>query len=222
MKLLLIEDDQDLGKVLAQFLELQGFQVVLAQTGEEGINIFQKEKPDICVLDIMLPDQDGFDVAKFIRSKDEEMPFLFLTAKNQKADKLKGLKLGADDYISKPFEPDELVLRIKNILKRYHKSEDGIFKLDTLTFNFSELKLSTQRETYTLTLKEAELLRYFINNKNKVLKRDEILMDIWGENDYFLGRSMDVFISRLRKYLSGANGISLETVRQVGYVFKAQ
>lgn len=221
MRILLAEDDIDLGNVLSQFLEISGFEVLLARDGKEGQQLFDANSVDICVLDVMMPEMDGFALGKYIRKKDENVPFVFLTARNQKEDILMGLKLGADDYITKPFEVEELVLRIQNILKRSQKVEPENLELHSICLLFDEFKLKTPGGEYRLTQKEAELLRYLILNKNKVLKREQILTELWGENDYFLGRSMDVFISRIRKYLKDDPSLTLDTIRGVGYILNA-
>ncbi|MCL3778981.1 response regulator transcription factor [Prolixibacteraceae bacterium JC049] len=221
MKILLAEDDIDLGNVLSQFLEISGFEVLLARDGKEGLELFNHNKVDICILDVMMPEMDGFTLGKHIRKQNETVPFIFLTARNQKDDILTGLKLGADDYITKPFEVEELVLRIQNILKRSQKSEPENLELHSICLLFDEFKLKTPSGEYRLTQKEAELLRYLILNKNKVLKREQILTELWGENDYFLGRSMDVFISRIRKYLKDDSSLVLDTIRGVGYILNA-
>ena len=220
MDLLLVEDDIDLQKVLAQYLELSGFTVYTANHGKHGLKVFQDHHIDLCILDVMMPVMDGFALAGEIRALDPEMPVVFLTAKNQKADRLKGLKIGADDYITKPFEAEELVLRLHNILKRSGKEEIESTKLGSLNIRFNDLVIEDRENSYNLTPREAELLRYLIENQNTVLKREQILEELWGQNDYFLGRSMDVFISRLRKYLQSESTVSLETKRGVGFIFK--
>lgn len=222
MKVLLVEDDLDLGNLLSQYLDLQGLNTILARNGDEGFARFVEEDVDICVLDIMMPGMDGFTLAKKIRNTKPDVPFLFLTAKSQKEDKIKGLKLGADDYICKPFEVDELILRIKNILKRTGKIKPEVYAIGKFEFSFSDLQLICGEEKYSLTLKEAELLRHLLQNRNQVLTRESILSELWGQNDYFLGRSMDVFISRIRKYLKSEKRVRLETVRGVGFIFKIE
>lgn len=220
MELLLVEDDIDLQKVLAQYLELSGFTVHTANHGKHGLEVFMKHHTDLCILDVMMPVMDGFTLAKEIRALDKEMPIVFLTAKNQKEDRLKGLKIGADDYITKPFEAEELVLRIHNILKRSGKEITGSVQLGNLKINYNELVIEDNGNCYNLTPRESELLQYLIDNQNSVLPREQILEDLWGENDYFLGRSMDVFISRLRKYLQSEPTVSLETKRGVGFILR--
>ncbi len=220
MDLLLVEDDIDLQKVLAQYLELSGFRVYTANHGKHGLEVFKQHHVDLCILDVMMPVMDGFTLAGEIRSLDALMPVVFLTAKNQKEDKLRGLKIGADDYITKPFEAEELVLRLHNILKRTGKEQTEPTRLGCLQISFNELIIEDGNQRYNLTPRESELLRYLIENQNTLLKREQILEELWGQDDYFLGRSMDVFISRLRKYLQAEPSISLETKRGVGFIFK--
>ncbi len=222
IKILLVEDDVDLGNLLCNYLDLQGFKTILARNGEEGFVRFTEENVDICVLDIMMPGMDGFTLAKKIKNTNPDIPFLFLTAKSQKEDKIKGLKLGADDYICKPFEVDELILRVKNILKRTGKIAPEVYTLGKIELLFSDLQLICGDEKHTLTLKEAELLRYLFQHRNKVLPRETILSELWGENDYFLGRSMDVFMSRIRKYFKSEKNIRLETIRGVGFILRTE
>jgi DNA-binding response OmpR family regulator len=220
MEILLVEDDIDLQKVLAQYLELSGFTVHTANHGKHGLEVFHKHHTDLCILDVMMPVMDGFTLAREIRAIDPQMPIVFLTAKNQKEDRLRGLKIGADDYITKPFEAEELVLRLHNILKRSGKEEAESLRLGRLQINFNELLIEEGRNRYNLTPRESELLRYLIRHPNTILTREQILEELWGQNDYFLGRSMDVFISRLRKYLQSEPTVSLETKRGVGFIFK--
>lgn len=220
MEILLVEDDIDLQKVLAQYLELSGFTVHHAHHGKHGLEQFRKFHCDLCILDVMMPVMDGFTLAGEIRKLDPVMPIIFLTAKNQKEDKLRGLKLGADDYITKPFEAEELVLRIHNILKRTGKEGLETVQLGKLQVRFNELVIENGGKQHAITPKESELLRYMIAHPNTLLTREQILEDLWGQNDYFMGRSMDVFISRLRKYLQDEPSVTLETKRGVGFIFK--
>jgi DNA-binding response OmpR family regulator len=221
-RILLAEDDKDLGNVLAQYLQLQGYDVTLVRDGNEGWSKFEVSEFDLCILDVMMPYKDGFELAAQINHKSPKTPFIFLTAKGLKEDRIKGLKLGADDYICKPFDVDELVLRIQNILKRNGIDESDKFELGEFILFFNDLRLKGVDTELALTAKEAKLLKYFICNQNKLIKREEILVEIWGENDYFLGRSMDVFISRLRKFLQHDKKISIETIRGVGYILKVR
>ncbi len=220
MRVLIAEDDRDFGNILAQYVTISGFDVTLARDGKEAWEEFNRERPDICVLDVMMPEMDGFTLAGKIKQAVPEMPFIFLTARSLKEDIVKGLRLGADDYITKPFDPEVLILRINNILKRAYSTVNDEYHISKSVLRFNTLELISGKNKEKLTLKEAQLLRYFILNKNKILTREDILTEIWGEDDYFLGRSMDVFISRLRKYLSDDKGIDLRTVRGTGFILE--
>ncbi|HOU01422.1 MAG TPA: response regulator transcription factor [Bacteroidales bacterium] len=220
MKVLLAEDDRDFGTILSQYVTINGFDVSLARDGKEAWELFSREKPDICVLDVMMPEMDGFTLGEKIKEAQPDMPLLFLTAKSLKEDIVRGLKIGADDYITKPFDPEVLILKINNILKRAYSSANDEYKISNTTLNFNTLELTCGNTKEKLTLKEAQLLKYFIVNKNKVLAREDILTEIWGEDDYFLGRSMDVFISRLRKYISEDSNIDIRTVRGTGFILE--
>lgn len=216
-KILLVEDDADLGMVLKQYLEFSDFEVNWIPNPEIIINneeIIQDYQ--LAILDVMLPFMDGFELSKEIR-KTSDIPFLFLTAKGQSIDKILGLKLGADDYITKPCEPEELILRIKNILKRQQNSVKETIKIGNYEFLPSQFKLSFGNEDFQLTEKESELLLLLSRNNQKIINRKEILENLWGENDYFLGRSLDVFMTRLRKYLQKDDRIKFESVRGIGF-----
>ncbi|QOD61901.1 response regulator transcription factor [Polaribacter haliotis] len=223
--ILLAEDDADFGSILKQYLEMSGFSVEWAKDGEEALETFQKSDFNICVLDVMMPKLDGFSLAEKIIEINPEIPFIFLTARKMKEDKLKGLKLGADDYIVKPFEADELVLRLNNILKRTQKSSIIISKNEILIignyqFNTKRLELKINENIQQLTEKEGELIRFLYQHKNQLLKREEILKAVWQNDDFFTGRSMDVFISRIRKYFKEDASISIESTRGIGLEFK--
>jgi DNA-binding response OmpR family regulator len=220
MKVLIAEDDRDFGNILTQYVTISGFEVNLARDGKEAWEKYNEEKPDICVLDVMMPEMDGFTLAEKIKQLNSDMPVIFLTAKSLKEDIVKGLKLGADDYITKPFDPEVLILRINNILKRVYSSVNDEYHISSTVLRFNTLELICGKTKEKLTLKEAQLLRYFIINKNKILAREDILTEIWGEDDYFLGRSMDVFISRLRKYVSEDKNIDIRTVRGTGFILE--
>lgn len=220
MKVLLAEDDRDFGNILSQYVTISGFDVKLARDGNEAWEMFQQEKPDICVLDVMMPEMDGFTLGEKIKTAQPEVPLIFLTAKSLKEDIVRGLKIGADDYITKPFDPEVLILRINNILRRAYSSSNDEFRVSDTLLKFNTLELVCGNTREKLTLKEAQLLKYFIINKNKVLAREDILTEIWGEDDYFLGRSMDVFISRLRKYVSEDRNIDIRTVRGTGFILE--
>jgi DNA-binding response OmpR family regulator len=220
MKVLIAEDDRDFGNILAQYVTMNGFDVNLGRNGNEAWDLFNTEKPDLCVLDVMMPEMDGFTLAEKIRDIDPEVPLIFLTAKSLKDDIIRGLKIGADDYITKPFDPEVLILRINNILKRAYSSSNDEYKISQTILKYNNLELVCPDSKVKLTLKEAQLLKYFIINKNKILAREDILTEIWGEDDYFLGRSMDVFISRLRKYVTNDKLIDIRTVRGTGFILE--
>lgn len=220
MKVLLAEDDRDFGNILAQYVTINGFDVNLARDGKEAWESFRNDKPDICVLDVMMPEMDGFTLGEKIKEAEPDVPLIYLTAKSLKEDIVRGLKIGADDYITKPFDPEVLILRINNILKRVYSSSTDEYKISNTLLKFNTLELICGDTTEKLTLKEAQLLKYFIVNKNKILAREDILNEIWGEDDYFLGRSMDVFISRLRKYISGDRNLDIRTVRGTGFILE--
>ncbi len=220
MKVLVAEDDRDFGNILTQYITISGFDVTLGRDGKEAWELFNQGKFDICVLDVMMPEMDGFTLAEKIKEAHPEVPVIFLTAKSLKEDIVRGLKIGADDYITKPFDPEVLILRINNILKRAYSSSNDKFKISQTVLKYNTLELISGNTKEKLTLKEAQLLKYFIINKNKILAREDILTEIWGEDDYFLGRSMDVFISRLRKYISEDKNIDIRTVRGTGFILE--
>lgn len=214
--ILIVEDDQDLGSILAEYLRIKGYEVELVASGEAAIARISQPWL-LIILDISLPGLSGFDVAEKIKKSNMSVPFIFLTAKGQKKDKLTGLKLGADDYITKPFEVEELLLRIQNILKRSGTAPKSNLRIDRLELDIENLTLNTPDTSFDLTEKEAQLLALFIAHQGQLLKRDFILNEIWGDDDYFNGRSMDVFISRVRKYISHSPNLSLVNVRGVGF-----
>lgn len=223
--ILLAEDDFDYASILKQYLELSGFSITWAKDGEEALALFAQAKPDICVFDVMMPKIDGFTLAEKVIAANPEMPVVFLTAKGMKDDKIKGLKLGADDYVVKPFEADELILRIKNILKRSRRNapsaekENPTIQIGTYTFDSRNYTLTHPNVTHRLTEKESHLVGYLYKNRKRIIKREEILAEIWGSDDFFSGRSMDVFISRLRKYFAEDPSITLQSYRGVGLEF---
>lgn len=225
-KLLYVEDDLNLGFVTQDNLQLKGFEVKHFENGKDALADFIPGRYDLCILDVMLPKMDGYELAKKIREQDENVPIIFLTAKSLKEDRLKGLRIGADDYLTKPFSIEELLLKIEVFLKRSkvvkRHEEENQWKIGGLTFNFKDLVLHFENSQKTLTYKEAELLKFFVQNSNRVLKRDDILNAVWGDDDYFNGRSMDVFISRLRGYLKEDDQISIKNVHGVGFVFQAE
>ena len=221
-KILLVEDDPTLGFVVKDNLEVNGYEVIHATDGESGWQMYMKHNFDICVLDVMLPKRDGIWLATQIRKKNETVPILLLTAKSMDDDKITGFKSGADDYITKPFNMQELLLRIEVFLKRSRRKDEGApeeFKIGNLTFNYRDLILFNDQQRQQLTQREADLLRYLALNPNRVLKREEILMNVWGKEDYFLGRSMDVFITKIRKHLKEQEGVELQTIHGIGFKF---
>jgi DNA-binding response OmpR family regulator len=225
IKLLLAEDDLQLGFIIRDNLEEAGFEVINCPDGELAWEFYQKKKPDLCILDVNMPYKDGFTVAKKIRLKNDVIPILFLTAKSLEADKLKGFAAGADDYIVKPFSMKELLLRVNVFLRRSKmliQESPGSYAIGTALFLPGELKLVTNEEAVTLTVREKELLEFLCNHPNKILKREDILVNVWGKNDFFLGRSMDVFITRLRKHLNAGSGVTIETIHGVGYRFTTE
>lgn len=221
-KILLVEDDSNLGYVIRDNLTEAGYEVQLAMDGKSGYEEFLKQKFDLCILDIMLPKKDGFSLAEDIRKSDKEIPIIFLTAKSLPEDKIRGLKLGADDYITKPFHIEELILRMEAILKRSrkdspYKTKKDVFSIGSYTFDYKNLELKHEKDIRNLTKKEAELLRLLCIHEGGLLERETALKIVWGEDDYFLGRSMDVFITKLRKYLSADKRIQISNVRGVGF-----
>ncbi|MGB0390178.1 MAG: response regulator transcription factor [Salibacteraceae bacterium] len=222
ISILLVEDDENLGFVTQEGLEDKGYHVVWAKDGVEGYELFHASRFNICLVDVMMPKKDGFTLAKEIKAVDSEVPIFFLTARSQEDDKIQGLTIGADDYITKPFSIDELDLRIKNIINRINKSQSDtqqkdVYSLGDFTFNYPEQSLKSDKENKKLTKKEAALLRLLCIHKGEVLQRNSILRIIWGSDDYFLGRSMDVFITKLRKYLSEDSKITINNIHGVGF-----
>jgi len=221
--ILLLEDDENLGFVTKDKLQEEGYFVKLCTDGEQAVKSIQTEHVDICLLDIMLPKMDGFTVGKIIKEKDERIPILFVTARAQKEDKIKGLKLGADDYITKPFDFDELTLRIANILtrsKQQKKIKDNLPKVHQIgeyTFNVNNQFLERNGKRQKLTKKETDLLQLLSLNINEVVNREEALVEVWGVNDYFSGRSMDVYISKIRKFLNKDLKIEIINIHGVGF-----
>ncbi|HMT52728.1 MAG TPA: response regulator transcription factor [Saprospiraceae bacterium] len=218
-RILYVEDDETLSFVTKDNLELNGYKVDHCMDGESAVETFFHNSYDLCILDVMLPKMDGFAVAEKIRATDPNVPILFLTAKSMKEDRIHGLKLGADDYITKPFSIEELILKIEVFLRRKYVtvSVNDQYKIGLYNFDYRNLTLSLQSDHRSLTQKEADLLKMLLDHKNNVVKRSLILEKLWGEDDYFLGRSMDVFISRLRKYLSGDDKIKLDNIHGVGF-----
>ncbi len=221
--ILLVEDDVNLGFVINDNLREAGYDITLAYNGESGWQQFQKQNFDLVLLDIMMPKKDGITLARQIREKNEIIPVLFLTARSMEADRIEGFKAGADDYIVKPFSMKELLLRIAVFLRRTHalnSDKNKSYNLCGITFNYAELSLIyPDQSSISLTQKEAELLKFLCENPNRTLRREDILLHVWGKSDYFLGRSMDVFITKLRKHFKSTSQIDLATVHGVGFRF---
>jgi len=220
--ILLVEDDTNLGFVIKDFLEISKYNVVLAKDGEEGIYQFRNGNFDMCILDVMLPLKDGFTLAKEIRDINKDIPFMFLTAKNLEDDRIKGLKSGADDYITKPFSMEELSLRIEAILRRskysiINNEVPDVFEMGSMSFDYTNHILKTPDGERRLTKKEAEVLRILCLNKNQIVKREIALKNIWGEDDYFMGRSMDVYITKLRKFLKKVKEVAIVNIPRTGF-----
>jgi len=226
-KILLVEDDINLGDVLKDYLEMQEYEVERAFDGVDGLLLFQKNTFDLLLLDVMLPRKDGFTLANEIREINPQIPIIFLTARGQMEDRITGFKAGCDDYISKPFSSEELELRIGAILRRCRQAEtngkadlsvsNGVFPLGKYTFDSSNHELSIDGKRISLTTKEVELLRVLYSHKNQLITREKTLKAVWGSDNYFIGRSMDVFITKLRKYLKDDPDISIVNIHGTGF-----
>jgi DNA-binding response OmpR family regulator len=222
LKVLLAEDDKNLGAVLKAYLEAKGYQTTLCINGKEAFDIYNKKKFDFCILDVMMPVKDGFTLAQEIRKLDKKVPILFLTAKSLQEDKLKGFELGGDDYLTKPFSMEELLVRMRAILRRINEGQGGeskshIYKIGRLTFDYTRQILTSPATETKLTSKEAELLRLLCENANDTLDRSIALNRIWQDDSYFNARSMDVYITKLRKYLKDEPSVELLNVHGIGF-----
>jgi len=224
IRILLAEDDINLSTVLRDYLEMLDYEVTLCSNGEEGMKAFRSGTYNLCLLDVMMPVKDGFTMAEEIRRSDERVPVIFITAKSFKEDKIRGFQIGCDDYITKPFSTEELSLRIKAILRRCEanlkpadKENTQLYKIGRYLFDYPNLTLTLNEDEIHLTRKEADLLRLLCLNENKILKRDEALKEIWGRDNYFIGRSMDVFIAKLRRYLKDDNDITIRNIHGTGF-----
>lgn len=218
-KILYAEDDATLAFLTADSLE-QYYDVTHVTNGKEAFEAFKTSDYDLCVLDIMMPEMDGFDLAEAIRRRDVEVPIIFLSAKTLKEDRIKGLRLGADDYLVKPYSMEELILKIEVFLQRSQKQpavKNTLCNIGDFTFDPANYTVAKDAEIIQLTERESALLKLFIDNKNTILKRERILTELWGTDDYFLGRSMDVFISRLRKIFKDDENIRIENIPRVGF-----
>ena len=218
-RILYVEDDETLAFVTKDNLEQNNYDIDHYLDGASGLKAFEKKGYDLCLLDVMLPEMDGYQLAENIRKHNSEIPILFLTAKSMKEDRIHGLQLGADDYITKPFSIEELILKIEVFLKRKFIAtpDKEKYTIGCFTLDYKNLKLMGGDVESNMTQKEADLMKLLIENKGNTLRREDILKKLWGENDYFLGRSMDVFISRLRKYIRKDDSLVIENVHGVGF-----
>jgi DNA-binding response OmpR family regulator len=222
-KILLVEDDQSLGFLMTEFLASKGFDTILCSDGLSGLKAFYAQTFQFAILDVMLPEMDGFSLAKKIKDKQPDIPVIFVTARSMKEDKIKGFNLGVDDYITKPFDEDELFCRIQAILNRIDNKQEvngEKINIGRYIYEYHNQCLCFDKEIRRLTKRENEVMHLLINNIGQVLKREMILKNIWGSNDYFSGRSLDVYISKLRKYLQDDASIVIENIPKVGFLLK--
>lgn len=222
VKILLVEDDTNLGFVIKDQLATEGYQVQLCINGAEALNTFNNSSFDLCIFDVMMPKIDGFTLAKEIRKQNIQIPILFLSARAMVEDKVEGFKVGGDDYLTKPFSMEELQMRINALLKRVNikggnELNSTIFEIGTYTFDYENFTLTHVNFNKTLTRKEAEILKILTAHINNVVEREIVLNSVWGQDDYFVGRSLDVFITKLRKYLSEDTSIHIQNVHGVGF-----
>jgi DNA-binding response OmpR family regulator len=223
IKILVVEDDLNLGFLLVDFLESNGFEVTLFRDGEAGLKGFQLNHFNFCILDIMLPRMDGFTLLEKIKKSDKKIPVMLLSARSLKDDKIKGFSLGIDDYLTKPFDEEELLYRIRAILNRtnlipHTKKELKTIKISQYEFNQANQLLRFKNRCQRLTLKESNIMGLLCGSKNNIVKREELLLTVWGDTDYYTGRSLDVFISKLRGYLKEDSSIKITTIPTVGYI----
>ncbi|MEQ8473599.1 MAG: response regulator transcription factor [Marinoscillum sp.] len=224
-KILLVEDDESFGYILKEYLEINDFCVTLARDGEEGLRTFQRNQYDLCLLDVMMPLKDGFTLAKEMREVDPDIPFMFLTAKALKIDKLKGFSLGCDDYITKPIDEELFIARVKALIKRTcaelgSQELSSVFKIGQYAFDAKNHALCFGGETQRLTEKEAKILRLLCENKEEVLDRSKALKSVWGHSDYFNRKSMDVYIHKLRQYLKKDPTVRIANIHGKGFVLE--
>jgi two-component system response regulator TrcR len=218
MNVLLVEDEEGMAQIVADSLEFKGFSVHHCANGSDGFNSFMAQKPDIVILDVMMPQMDGFNLARKIRETDKQTPIIFLTARTQTADVLKGFEIGANDYMKKPFSMDELIARINLQLKQTEKNSSKKYDIGIYSFDGKNQLLHVNGKTTRLSYRESELLRKLCEHKNEVLKRKDLLVEFWDNENFFTGRSLDVFISRLRTYLKTDPQINIVNVRRAGYM----
>jgi len=220
--LLLVEDDANLGSLLQEYLIDKGFPTDLATDGQKGWQSFVDKTYDLCIFDVMMPKKDGFSLAKEVRMSGRDVPIIFLTAKSMKEDTMQGFRVGADDYVTKPFDREELLLRIEAILRRYKKQPDNqeeakLYQVGQYTFDYAHQQLSANDKSVRLTSKESELLKLFCQNLNQPISRSFALKTIWGDDSYFNARSMDVYITKLRKYLREDTSIQIMNLHGEGF-----
>lgn len=221
--ILLVEDDDSFGYILREYLEIHGYHVTLATDGEAGLKAFKKDVFELCILDVMLPAKDGFTLAREIRQLDQDTPFIFLTAKALKVDKLKGFRLGCDDYVVKPIDEELFIARVQAIIKRSagrFQESPAAHQIGKYNFDFSNQSLELDGHVQRLTEKEARILLMLCEKKNEVLDRRKALQSIWGESDFFNRKSMDVFIHKLRKYLDKDPSIRITNIHGKGFVLE--
>jgi len=220
-KILLVEDDTSLGFIISDQLKANGYEVTLCSDGLEGFKRFNEDTYHMCILDVMMPKKDGFTLAKDIRKMDKDIPILFLTAKSMTEDKVEGFNAGGDDYLTKPFSTDELAVRVKALLRRVNIGEEdetsGEEQIGTYVFDKTNFILRTEGFEKKLTKKEAQILKMLCKFRNQVLPREIVLNGVWGQDDYFVGRSLDVFITKLRKYFSEDENVEIENVHGIGF-----
>jgi DNA-binding response OmpR family regulator len=224
-KIILVEDDINLGFLLVDFLQTNGFEVKLYRDGISGLDGFKSNLFDFCILDLMLPKMDGYTLAEKIKELNSEIPVIILTARSMKEDKIKGFRIGIDDYITKPFDEEELLYRIRAIMNRLKKStvaepSNNIIQIGKFEFDSLNQLLTFRNNPKRLTIKETRILRLLADSKNNLVKREEIMINIWGESDYYTGRSLDVFVSKLRSYLKNDTNIQITTIPTVGYILE--
>ncbi len=222
--ILIVEDDPNLGQILSEYLEIKGYKTNLCKDGEEGYKSYRNGLYDLCILDIMMPKKDGFALAQEIREIDKKIPIIFLTAKSMKEDTIKGLKIGADDFMTKPFSMEELLLRMQAVMRRVVDNdtsllENGIMQVGKFVFDINNQQLEADGEIIKLTTKETELLKVLVLNKNKTLQRTVALKSVWGDDSYFNARSMDVYIAKLRKIIKGDDSLKILSIHGEGFKF---
>lgn len=226
---MLVEDDPNLSEVIRDFLDMQGYEIICAFDGEEGLTTFYRNNIDLCLVDVMMPKKDGFGLVEEIRKLNDAVPVIFITARSMKEDRIRGFKVGCDDYLAKPFSTEELELRIHAILKRCqtktYETRNGdkeVYAIGKYSFDYANMILKFEEQEQRLTKKEADLLHLLVINKNQLLKRELALKMVWGDDDYFIGRSMDVFITKLRKHLRQDDAISIINFHGTGFVLEVK